>query len=109
MLALTVGLAAAASPRGLLRIYGVNPDEVTGAGALGWRLFAARNIVVAGAALHGSRTARDVILAVQAPDQLVFLHAYRTRSVPRSTSLAAIATSGAIVAAGLVARHARVA
>lgn len=56
-------------------------------------------------ALRGSQAARDATLAVQLPDQLAFVHAFRTRSIPRATSAAAMLTSGAIVVAGLAARR----
>jgi len=104
-LALAVGVGAALSPRTLLRIYGVDPDEMTEAGAFGWRLFAARNLVIGGAAFAGSESARNAMLAVQAPDQLVFLHAYRARALPRASAIAAMATSGAVIALGLAARR----
>lgn len=44
-------------------------------------------------------------VAVQLPDQLVFAAAYRSRSIPRATSVMAMLTSGAVIATGLVARR----
>lgn len=100
-IALGVGGAAALSPRLLLRLFGIPSREVTGAAAFGWRLFAARNVYIGARALRGDPTARDAFLPVQALDQLVFWHAYRTRSVPRPASLLAAATSAVIVALDL--------
>ena len=104
-IALAVGIGAALAPARLLQVYGVDPDEMGGPGALGWRLFAVRNLAVGLAAMGGNRTARDMILPVQAADQLVFAHAYRSAAVPRAAALGAMATSGVIVALELAARR----
>lgn len=92
-----MGLAAAVSPRRLQRLFGVPDDAITGAGQLGWRLFAARNLYLTAQAVRGDRTALDAFGHLQPIDQVVFWHAFATRSVPRVTSLLAAATSGAIV------------
>ena len=103
--AFLVGLGFALAPRRLSRLYGLPPSELTGASDFAWRLFAARNLVVGGAALTGSATARRAILPVQLVDQTVFLHALATGSVPRRTAVMGMATSGVIVAACLTARR----
>ena len=102
--ALLIGVGALLFPRALLRIYGVDPAELTGAGALGWRLFAVRHLVIAGAALSGQRQARDVVLAVQLPDIAIFAHSYATRSLPRRTSLMALASATAVALLSATAR-----
>ncbi len=56
----------------LVRAYGMDPGEMNGVSSFGWRLFAARNLVLGGAAIAGAPWARDITLLVQAPDQLVF-------------------------------------
>ena len=104
-IALAVGVGATLAPRHLARLYGMDHREMTGPGDLGWRLFGARNLVVGAVGLRGSQLMRDVTLAVQVPDQLVFAHAYRTRSIPRATSVMAMLTSGAVIATGLLARR----
>ncbi len=101
-----VGLGALVAPARLLRLYGVNPNELGGAGELGWRLFAVRNLFVGGAALGGNHTARAMVLPVQAADQALFVHALRTGSVPARAGIGAMATSGVIVALELAARRA---
>lgn len=101
-----VGLLAMAAPRQLVRLFGGDPDEVGGFASLGWRLFAARNLVIAPAAFLGSTAARDAVLAIQAPDQLVFAHGLLSGSIPRRSSLLAMAASGAVVALCLAARRA---
>jgi hypothetical protein len=103
-IALAVGILALVSPRLLVRVYGIDPAQMTDAGAFGWRLFAVRNIVIGTAGLTGHPAARDVTLLVQAPDQLVFLHAYRTRSIPRPTAVLAMITSGLVAGACALAR-----
>jgi hypothetical protein len=103
---LAVGTAATVSPRTTLRLFGISADAVTGAAALGWRMFGIRTALISGAALRGDQSARNLFLPVQAADQAVFLHAHRSKSVPRRASLMAIATSGAIVALDLLARRA---
>ena len=105
-IALAVGIGALVAPRKLLGVYGVAPGEVGGAGELGWRLFAVRNLFVGGAALGGNPTARAMVLPVQAADQALFLHALRTGSVPARAAIGAMATSGVIVALELAARRA---
>jgi hypothetical protein len=102
--ALLIGIGALLFPRTLLRIYGVDASELSGAGALGWRLFAVRHLVVAGAALSGHRQARDVVLAVQLPDIAIFAHCYATRSIPRRTSILALASAGSVALLSAIAR-----
>jgi len=97
----TVAAASALSPRTLLRAFGIAPAEVTGAAAFGWRLFAVRTGYVAVQALRADASATASFLPIQAMDQVVFWHAYRTRSVPRRAAVLAAVTSGAIVALDL--------
>lgn len=106
--AFAVGLGFALAPRRLARFYGIPAEAVTGATDFAFRLFAARNLVVGGAAAAGSDAARRMILPVQIVDQAIFLHAAMAGSVPRRTALMAMATSAAIIAACLVASEAGV-
>jgi len=103
---LAVGVGAAISPRTLLRVYGVDRREVTGAGAFGWRLFATRNLYLGTAALSGQRAARQAFLPVQILDQIVFALAYRTRAIPRPAALLAMTTSATIIMLDLLRRAA---
>lgn len=82
----------------------MDADELTGTGAFGWRLFGVRTMAIGAVNLTGSQLMRDLTVAVQIPDQLVFAHAYRTRSVPRGSAALAMVISGGVVATGLVAR-----
>ena len=93
-----VAMASVASPRRFLRLFGIPGHEVSGAAALGWRLFAVRTAYISRLALGGNETARAAFLPIQVLDQAVFLHAFATRSVPRRASLMAAAASGAIIA-----------
>lgn len=106
VIATCVGLAAAASPRHLLRVYGIPSNEITDAGTLGWRLFAARNLVIGVGVFAGNPDARRVALGVQALDQVAFFAALRSDRIPSPTAVAAMVTSGAIVALGMRARRA---
>jgi hypothetical protein len=101
----TVAAGMAISPRTFLQLFGIDADEVTGAGALGWRLFAVRTGYLSGRALMGDASAREAFLPVQLLDQAVFWHSFATRSVPRRASLLAAATSGAIIALDSVRRR----
>ena len=103
--ALLVGIGALLSPRALLRLYGVRADELAGAGEMGWRLFAARQLLIAAAALSGNQRARDSVLLLQAPDLVIFAHSYRSRSVPRKASVLAIATAATVAALSALARR----
>lgn len=76
------------------------------AGAFGWRLFAVRTAYLSVQAWRRDRSAREAFLPVQALDQVVFWHAFATRSVPRRAALLAAATSGAIIALDLHRRRA---
>lgn len=105
--ALLIGVGALLFPRTLLRLYGVDPNELSGAGEMGWRLFAVRNIFTAAAAISGDQKARDTILALQAPDLVIFAHCFRTRSVPRLTSVLAMFSAGGVAALGAYARSRR--
>jgi hypothetical protein len=106
LVAVVVGGAATASPRALLRVFGIAPREVTGAAALGWRLFGVRTAAIGAAAARGDERARAVFLPVQVADQAVFAYALRTRAVPRRAAVMAMATSGVVVALDLAARSA---
>lgn len=101
-----VAVGSAVSPRALLGVFGVPTEQVTGAAAFGWRLFAVRTAVLSGLAWRGDATARRAFLPVQALDQVVFWHAYATRSVPRRTALLAAGTSAVIVALDVARRRA---
>lgn len=101
-----VGAGALATPSKLVALYGADPAQMTGIGAFGWRLFAIRNLMVGGLAARDPDAWRTFILATQLPDQLVFAHAFRTRSIPRPTAALAMASSGAVVALCLAARRA---
>lgn len=101
-----VAVGSAVSPRALLGVFGIPTDQVTGAAAFGWRLFAVRTAVLSGLAWRGDETARRAFLPVQALDQVVFWHAYATRSVPRRTALLAAGTSAVIIALDVARRRA---
>ena len=103
-IALAVAAGSLVSPGTLIRLYGVDPAEMTGIGAFGWRLFAMRNVALGVAALRGSESARNTFLPVQILDQGVFLQAYRSGSVPKAAALGAMATSGAIIVLDLLRR-----
>jgi hypothetical protein len=99
-------LGAGLAPRTFLRAFGIPAAEVTGAAAFGWRLFAVRTGYLSVLAWRGDRAARDAFLPVQALDQVVFWHAYRTGTVPRRAAVLAATTSGAIVVLDLLRRRA---
>lgn len=100
-----VSTGVAVSPRTFLRPFGIQAEEVTGAGALGWRLFAARTGYLSARALAGDGAARESFLPIQLLDQGIFWHAFATRSVPRRAAAMAAATSGAIVALDSIRRR----
>lgn len=104
-MAIGVGLGAALSPARLLALYGIERGELGGAGDLGWRLMAIRTLAIGAAAMRRSPLARDLLIGVQAPDQLAFAHGATTGTIsPRSAALAS-ATSAGIVALCLTARR----
>lgn len=78
----SVAAASALSPRAFLRLFGISPDEVTGAAAFGWHLFAVRTAYISRLALRGNATAREAFLPIQLLDQAAFWHAFKTRSFP---------------------------
>src|SRR5688572_31853431 len=91
-IALAVGAGAAVAPRALMRAYGAR-EPLTGAGALGWRLFAARTLYIGARAWKGDEAARAAIVPVQLLDQAAFAHAGLTGAIPRRTWAAASLTS----------------
>lgn len=93
----SVGVSAAVAPAVLQRCFGIAESDITGAGRLGWRLFAARNLYLTARAVQGDRSAVAAFGHLQALDQAVFWQAFVTRSVPRTTSVLAAATSLVIV------------
>jgi len=66
-------------------------------------MFGVRTVTIGAAVLVGSAPARQTVIPVQIFDQIVFLQALLTRSVPRQSALMAMATSGAIIALSLAA------
>lgn len=106
-IAAAVGVAAAASPDLLLRGFGVKDPQLSPAGRLGWRLFAARNLYVATQAFRGDPAAEASFTPIQGLDQVVFWSVFASRELPRRTSTLAIATSAGIVALDVVRRRAR--
>ncbi len=105
-----IGLTAAAgsglAPRAFLRVFGIPGEDVTGAAAFGWRLFAVRTGYLSVMALRGDEAARAAFLPVQALDQAVFWQAYAAGSVPRRAAVLAAATSAAIIGLDLARRSA---
>lgn len=104
-IAAAVALGSAVSPRTFLRPFGVDPAEVTGAAALGWRMFAVRTGYLGVRAARGDASAQAAFLPVQVLDQAVFWHAFATRSVPRRAAVMAAGASGAIIALDLARRR----
>lgn len=103
----TVAVGSALSPRAFLRLFGIHPGDVTGAGAFGWRLFAVRTAYLSALAARGDETARAAFLPIQLLDQVVFWHAFATRSIPRRAAVMGAAASGVIVALDMRRRAAR--
>lgn len=102
---LSVGLGAALSPESVARAYGIPRSEMTGAGAFGWRLFGVRTVYLSARVMRGDHGAARAFLPIQALDQIVFAHAYRTRAIPRPAAALAMTTSGAIIVLGLMGRR----
>lgn len=105
-IALAVAAGSTLAPAPFLRLFGIAPDQVTGAAAFGWRLFAMRNVYVGVQALRGNATAEAAFLPIQVLDQAVFWQAFATRSVPRRASVMAAAASGVIIALDVARRRA---
>ena len=95
--ALTVGAGAAVAPGPLMRAYGAR-EPITGTGALGWRLFAARTLYIGARAWRGDDAARASIVPIQLLDQIAFAHAGLTGAIPRRTWTAAALTSAGLIA-----------
>jgi len=94
----TVAASSALAPVQFLRAFGIDRREVTGAAVFGWRLFAVRTAYLSALAMRGNETARAAFLPVQVLDQMVFWHAFATRTVPRRAALLAAGASGAMIA-----------
>ncbi len=102
-----IGIGALFAPKLLVKLYGADPAEVTGIGAMGWRLFAVRQLWIAGLALSGDQRSRDAVLLAQGPDLAIFAHCYRTRSIPRVTSAMAMLSAGMVATLSALARSKR--
>jgi hypothetical protein len=98
-----LGLAALVSPQRSAELAGMSRDHVTGEALFGW-LFALRQICLGAGGIANASPIREVNWFLQPADLALFVHAYRTRSVPRRT--ARMALGAAIFAVGcLVADH----
>ena len=97
------GLAVAIliAPRRASELAGMEWDRAAGEALFGWRLFALRQLCLGVGGIAGVRVARDINRFVQPADLALFVHAHRSRSVPRRTSGSAIAA--AVCALGCVA------
>lgn len=102
----TVSVAAALAPRRMLRLFGLPPEQATGAALLGWRLMAVRTAAISGLAVAGNPTARDLFLPVQFADQATWWWGHARGELPRRTTVMAATASGAIIALDLLRRGA---
>ncbi|MBE7163498.1 MAG: hypothetical protein INR72_19840 [Williamsia herbipolensis] len=98
-IASAVGLGALVTPSRALRALG-SPPAMDGRGDLGWRLFGARNLAVAAGLLRGDRSAQVTAVALQVPDQVAFVVAYRSGDLERRTFVLAMVLSTVIVGLG---------
>lgn len=103
----SVSLLSAFFPRSFLSLFGVAPREVTSVAVFALRLFSVRTAYLSMLAFRGDTAARDAFLPVEVLDQLVFWHAFKTRSIPRPGAVLAAAVSGAIIALDLKRRRSR--
>ncbi|HKJ36652.1 MAG TPA: hypothetical protein VKA36_08810 [Solirubrobacterales bacterium] len=101
---LLVGVGALISPGLLTRLYGVK-EEQNDIGAFGWRLFAIRNIYTSSRALLGDQGARDAVMLMQPPDMAVFILSYRAGRLPGLTTVLALISAAAVLAASAFARR----
>lgn len=97
----SASLLATFAPRPMMRIVGIDPDQVSPAAVLGWRLFAIRTAAICGLALRGNETARELFLPVQALDQIAWWELYRRGEISLRPTLTLAAISGVIVALDL--------
>ena len=88
-----VALTILVAPERGSRVAGMSWDRATGEALFGWRLFALRQICLGIGGLAGVKPVRDINRFLQPADLALFLHAHRTRSVPRRTSSLAIAAA----------------
>ncbi|WP_372787966.1 hypothetical protein [Paraconexibacter sp.] len=98
LIALTVGVGTATSPRTFVRPFGVPAQEITAAGAWGWRMFGIRTALIGGLIVAGDTRARAAMIPVQIADQVTFVLAGRgDGGVPTRAVRMAQAVSGALV------------
>ena len=95
---IVVGLSFAVAPRLVFRVFGMDPDELTNGAKFGWRLFAARNLIVGGAVASGSAGAQQLVIPIQAVDQVVFWVSWKRGEIPLRTAVLSAATSGVVIA-----------
>lgn len=100
-----IGVGSIVAPDKLIAAYGMKPSDLNGIGAFAFRLFGIRNVMVALANARGQAWAKDFTLAVQAPDALMFAHAFRTGYVPKPAAAGALATAGLVTALSVAARR----
>ena len=103
--ATTVAVGSSLAPRLLFRLFGLDPDRLTAEGAFGWRMFAVRTLAIAVLIARGERHARELAIAIQAGDQAVFVHAWRTGGIGARTFGLAMVASWTIVLTLLGARR----
>ena len=95
-----VALTILVAPERGSRLAGMSWDRATGEALFGWRLFALRQLCLGVGGVAGVKSARETNRFLQPADLAMFVHAHRTRSVPRRTS--ALAIVAAVTALGCV-------
>ena len=100
-IALGVAAGLGLAPRPILRLFGIDREDVSPTAVLAWRLFAIRNVAVSIPALRGDAGARDLFLPVQLADQVAWWEMHRRGALSARATIMAATASGAIIALDL--------
>jgi hypothetical protein len=84
---LLLGVTALLAPERGSDLFGMGGSRASGEALFAWRLFAARQVCLGVGGMVEPAVARRVNLVVQPLDLGIFVHAYRTGSVPRQVAL----------------------
>ncbi len=91
-LQLMIGAASLVSPGHFAELYGMRRD-MDGEAAFAWRIFAVRQLMLGTGNVVGDASTRRANLAIQGLDVGLFASTLHSGSVPRRTSVMALATA----------------
>jgi hypothetical protein len=101
-----IGIGVLAAPASDVELAGLHWRRMTGESLFGWRLFAVRQVLLGAGVAAGIEPVRRANWLLQPADLALFVHAYRTRSIPRRTAVLSLGLASGAICTLILARAA---